>query len=275
MAFAALGARLGDLRPRIVTAAAIAAAATPLLLIGGWPGAALVAAAAAAMGWEWRRITLAKRFEPILGAMFAVAAGMGVLLAHAVGIGVAALYLAAAAAAIGLLDRWERRDPRWGPLGLGVVGLAAASFAALRDMAAFGLETTLWIVAVVVACDVGAYFAGRALGGPKLWPAVSPKKTWAGLGGGMLAAAVVGALFSWATTGTYAAQVATVSAVAALVAQGGDLAESSLKRRFDVKDSGTLLPGHGGALDRLDGFCAATLIAAAVTFLRGKPVFLW
>jgi phosphatidate cytidylyltransferase len=259
----------------MATAAALAAAAAPPLLIGGAFAAALFAVAAAAMGWEWRRITLASRFEPILGAMFAVACAMAVLLAHAIGLGAALLYVVAAGAALGALDRFERRSPIWAPLGLATVGLAASCFAALRDLPVFGLETALWIIAVVVACDVGAYFSGRALGGPLLWPSVSPKKTWAGLGGGMAAAALVGALFSWATTGTYALQVATVSALAACVAQGGDLAESSLKRRFGVKDSSTLLPGHGGALDRLDGFCAASLVAAAVTFTRGLPVFIW
>ena len=272
---AAVQARLGDLRLRVATAAALAATAVPPILIGGFFGAALFAAAAAAMGWEWRRITLGARFEPILGAMFASACAMAVLLAHALGLGAALLYVLAAGAALGALDRFERRSPLWSPLGLGTLGLAAASFAALRDLPIFGLETALWIIAVVVACDVGAYFSGRTLGGPLLWPSVSPKKTWTGLGGGMAAAAMVGALFSWATTGTYALQVATVSALAACVAQGGDLAESSFKRRFGVKDSSALLPGHGGALDRLDGFCAASLVAAAVTFLRGQPVFIW
>jgi phosphatidate cytidylyltransferase len=127
---------------------------------------------------------------------------------------------------------------------------------------------------VVVATDVGAYAVGRAVGGPKLWPRVSPKKTWAGLAGGVGCAVAAGGLFSWATTGTNADLVCLVSAVAALVAQGGDLAESGVKRRFGVKDAGTLIPGHGGALDRLDGFLAATLAVAVSTYLHGKPVFL-
>jgi phosphatidate cytidylyltransferase len=271
----ALGERLGDLRTRAIWGAAIGVVGLALILIGGFAAAALVAAAAGAMAWEWRRITLGARFEPILGAMVAVGTAAAVLLAHHAGIGGAALYLALAAAAIGGLDSFRRLDWRWSAAGMLAIGFAAASFAALRDSAPFGLETALWIAAVVVACDVGAYFAGRLIGGPKLWPRVSPKKTWAGLGGGMALSAIVGVVFSAATTGTYALQVATVSAIAALVAQGGDLAESSVKRRFGVKDSGTLIPGHGGALDRLDGFCAATLVAAAVAFARGKPVFIW
>ena len=91
----------------------------------------------------------------------------------------------------------------------------------------------------------------------------------------MVLAFLVGGLFSWATTGTYFPQVCAVSVVAAILAQGGDLAESALKRHFGVKDAGSIIPGHGGVLDRLDGHMAAILIAAAVTFSRGEPVFIW
>ena len=122
---------------------------------------------------------------------------------------------------------------------------------------------------------MGGYFAGRLIGGPKLWPRVSPNKTWAGIGGGVVLAAGLGGLFSWATTGTYLAQVCAVSVAAAVVSQGGDLAESALKRHFGVKDSGRLLPGHGGALDRLDGLVAAVLVVALVTWWRGTTVFIW
>ncbi len=165
------------------------------------------------------------------------------------------------------------------------ISAAVIAFVALRGIEScggvpctsgpIGLLSILWAALVVIAADVGGYFAGRIIGGPKLWPRVSPKKTWAGLGGGVALAFVVGGLFSWATTGTYFYEVCTVSMLAAILSQGGDLAESAVKRRFGVKDAGSILPGHGGLLDRLDGHMAAILVAAVVTFSRGQPVFIW
>ena len=160
-------------------------------------------------------------------------------------------------------------------LGVLYVCLAGFAFVWLRAQEPYGLLSILWAAAVVVSADVGGYFAGRIIGGPKLWPSVSPKKTWAGLGGAVALAFATGGLFSWATTGTYFYQVCVVSMVAAVIAQGGDLAESALKRHFDVKDAGSLIPGHGGVLDRLDGHMAAVLVAAAVTAWRDQAVFIW
>ena len=160
-------------------------------------------------------------------------------------------------------------------LGTIYIGTATIAFIALRQVEPFGFLSILWAGLVVIAADVGGYFAGRVIGGAKLWPSVSPKKTWAGLGGGVALAFFVGGVFSWATTGTYFYQVCLVSMIAAVVSQGGDLAESALKRHFGVKDASGLIPGHGGVLDRLDGHMAAILVAAAVTFIRDKPVFVW
>ena len=148
-------------------------------------------------------------------------------------------------------------------------------FVWLRGQEPYGLLSILWAVVVVTATDVGGYFAGRMIGGPKLWPAVSPKKTWAGMLGGVTLAFLVGGVFSWATTGTYFYQVCIVSMIAAVVSQGGDLAESALKRHFSVKDASSLIPGHGGVLDRLDGHIAAILVAAVVTGWRDQAVFIW
>lgn len=140
-------------------------------------------------------------------------------------------------------DGWEFKL-----LGLPYVLLPATGLLLLRER---GFWITLWTMALVWATDIGAYFAGRAIGGPKIAPAISPSKTWAGLAGGMAAAAVVGALL--AVEGGLPEACLWLGAPLAVLAQAGDFFESWLKRRAGVKDSGQILPGHGGALDRLDG----------------------
>jgi len=266
------GGRGAELRRRVVSALVIAAVAVPALAWGGAPAALLIAVCAGVMGWEFRTITARGAGDDVVyGAGFAAAA-----LAAGFGGGAAALaVLAATGAGFVVMDRARGRRGWWPLVGAATAGLAATAFAALRADPAHGLTLALWVAAVTVATDVGAFFAGRAIGGPKLWPSVSPKKTWAGLGGGVALAVGVSLAFSPLTQGTYLTPVALVSALAAIVAQGGDLAESALKRRFGVKDSSALIPGHGGALDRLDGFSAVALIAAAFTFARGAPVYAW
>jgi phosphatidate cytidylyltransferase len=264
--------RLREVRVRVVSGLAMAALAAAPLWLGGWPAAALLGVVAAVAGWEWRRLTAPGAIGPFaFGGLFAG----GVLVSHVLGMGAATLFLGAAAAGAAAVDARAGRPAAWGPLGLLTMGLAAALFLALRADPAYGLAVVGWIAVAVIATDVGAFFAGRAIGGPKLWPAVSPKKTWAGLGGGVSLAFLCGALFSLATQAGDALQVGIVSAATAVVAQGGDLAESAIKRRFGVKDSSGLIPGHGGVLDRLDGFVAVTLVAAAVTVASQTPVFRW
>ncbi len=229
------------------------------------------------MAYEWRSITAHAGAPPGRDALTpAIGVSGAVLLAHFADPGTALLWLGALAVVAAVVDlRSSRVGPLWGCAGVLYIGVAGVAFVALRGYEPFGFLSIVWVALTVVAADVGGYFAGRMIGGPKLWPVVSPKKTWAGLAGGVGLAFIVGGLFSWATTGTYFYQVCTVSSLAALLAQGGDLAESALKRHFSVKDSGTLIPGHGGVLDRLDGHMAATLVASAVTFARGQTVFIW
>ncbi len=171
-----------------------------------------------------------------------------------------------------MLYEWRRIVHGWG-FGWQAAGFVYALVPALAllwirerftiDTAPLGLELLLWVFVTTWSVDIGAYFAGRSIGGPRLAPAISPNKTWAGLIGGMVAAAVLGGLWVWLL------QLPTVlivlAAPFAAAAQGGDLFESWLKRRGGVKDSGGWLPGHGGALDRLDGLVVvATLTAAAM-----------
>ena len=171
-----------------------------------------------------------------------------------------------AAAAVIIFYEWRRLVARWG-FGWQVAGFLYALVPALallwiRDRAPQGLELLLWVFIVTWSTDIGAFFAGRAIGGPKLAPAISPNKTIAGLVGGMISAGLAG--YAWTELTSLSAALFVLAPLFALAAQGGDLFESGLKRRAGVKDSGSWLPGHGGALDRLDGLVVvATLTAAA------------
>ena len=148
--------------------------------------------------------------------------------------------------------------------GVAYCGLPALALVVLRSQPD-GLLLAVWAMALVWATDIGAYFAGRTIGGPKLAPAVSPNKTWAGLIGGVIAAGLFGfALMTWAGL---AWPLAAASPALAVLAQIGDLYESALKRRAGVKDSGNILPGHGGVLDRLDGLVPVAPVAALLVLL--------
>ncbi len=171
-----------------------------------------------------------------------------------------------ASAAVMMFYEWRRLLAGWG-FGWQAAGFAYALVPALallwiRDRAPQGLELLLWVFIVTWSTDIGAYIAGRAIGGPKLAPSISPNKTIAGLVGGMLSAALAG--YVWAELTSLSASLFGLAPLFALAAQAGDLFESGLKRRAGVKDSGNWLPGHGGALDRLDGLVVvATLTALA------------
>jgi phosphatidate cytidylyltransferase len=133
----------------------------------------------------------------------------------------------------------------------------------------------LWVLALVWATDTGAYIAGRRIGGAKLAPRISPNKTWSGLGGGIAAAALVGAVAAlWLGTSSVWLLLG-VSAALAIVEQVGDLAESAFKRRFGVKDSSDIIPGHGGVLDRVDGLLAVIVAVAGLSLAGGGSVLLW
>ena len=192
--------------------------------------------------------------------MIAVALGAAVLGGY-----VFAVLVAAAAAMI--FVEWTRMVRGWG-LGWQLGGFAYALLPALallwiRERAPHDLMLLLWVFIVTWSTDIGAYFAGRAIGGPKLAPMISPNKTWAGLIGGMIAAALLGGY--WANFTSLSPKLLWLAPLFAVGAQAGDLFESGLKRRAGVKDSGTILPGHGGVMDRLDGLVVvASLTALAV-----------
>jgi phosphatidate cytidylyltransferase len=172
---------------------------------------------------------------------------------------------------------WPRRGSGSLWLGLGLVYVIPASLAAIaiRGQPGDGLSTEIWIVALVVAADTGAYVAGRSIGGPKLAPRISPNKTWAGLAGAVLSAALVGWITSlWNALPSYW-PLLVVSGALALVEQAGDLFESFLKRYFGVKDSGRIIPGHGGVLDRVDGLMAVIVAVAGLEYVIGGGILGW
>ena len=171
-----------------------------------------------------------------------------------------------ALASVMIFYEWRRLVAGWGS-GWMVAGFIYALIPALsllwiRDRAPQGLELLLWVFIVTWATDIGAYFAGRAIGGPKLAPSISPNKTVAGLVGGMISAALAG--YAWVELTRMSAVLFWLAPLFALAAQAGDLFESGLKRRAGIKDSGTWLPGHGGALDRLDGLVVVAALTALV-----------
>jgi phosphatidate cytidylyltransferase len=146
--------------------------------------------------------------------------------------------------------------------------LSALSVILLRNDSHFGLIAVYWLLFVVWGADTLAYFAGRTIGGPKLMPAVSPRKTWAGLAGAIAGGALCSALFAWVAGLNSVAWLFGIGALMAVVEQAGDLFESALKRKAGVKDSSALIPGHGGMLDRVDGLVAAGIVAALIGGVR-------
>jgi len=244
-----------ELQLRIISGAVMMAVALAALWAGGILFWTLTALLAVLMMVEWSQMAGASFWQVALGAL--LAAGLMVtaldfldplklgaisdrLIAQSVDlIGLAAILLAVVS--------FRAR------LGAGLLYAIPPAIALIfvREQPERGLLLTLWTLAIVWATDIGAYFAGRGIGGPKLAPRLSPNKTWAGLIGGMIASAVVGGLIAW--QGELPAFCWVAGAGLAVAAQMGDLFESWLKRRSGVKDSGKLLPGHGGVLDRLDG----------------------
>ena len=191
--------------------------------------------------------------------------GLIVLALMAAYVGGMSFAILAAAAATAIFYEWMRITRGWG-LGWAIGGFAYALMAALallwvRDRADNGLAVVIWIFLVTWATDIGAYFAGRRFGRKKLAPAISPNKTWAGLYGGIIAAAAIAG--AWVGLLGLAPVLWLLAPLFAVAAQAGDLFESWMKRRAGVKDSGNWLPGHGGVFDRLDGLIPVAALTAA------------
>jgi phosphatidate cytidylyltransferase len=246
----------------------------PLALAAVWFGSpylpALVALAGAGMGWEWARLSrLRSPSAVVLIVLGPFVAACAMALAQDLAAWLLAFLFAAGVAAA----EKDLRLRLWGAVATLWIALPCAAILWL-DRGAGGRERIIYLFVVVWASDIGAYAFGRLIGGPKLAPALSPKKTWSGAIGGLACAMLVGGFGAAALASESPVALLAISAFVAIAAQLGDLAESFAKRRFNVKDSGGLIPGHGGLLDRLDSLLAAALalaVALAAATAGGAP----
>ncbi|QOZ34202.1 phosphatidate cytidylyltransferase [Bradyrhizobium sp. CCBAU 53421] len=253
-----------NLAMRVVAALVLAPVAIALAYLGGIAWSLLVTLAAIGLFAEWLMVTgLGREFRVMVpGIVALLLAGFG-LMAGRID---AALVVLGVGAVVVALTSGVRRN--WAIAGLLYAAAAEIASVLLRLDPAKGFAALMFVLLVVWVTDIGGYFAGRSIGGPKLWVRISPKKTWAGAAGGFVASLLVAACFAAFEIGT-AGPLLMLGAVLSVVSQLGDLFESAVKRRFGVKDSSHIIPGHGGLLDRLDGFVAAVIVAAIFGFLRG------
>lgn len=257
----------GDTLVRIASAAVLA----PLGIYVAWAGGIVAIAFSTLVGvliwWEWNRITRAGVWDLAfyIRCLSIVVVGAALLAGYS---HVAVLFFAGFALA-SLILLFVPVGNAW----LSAGGAYALAFLVptvlLRESPSYGVEAILFLFTVVWTTDTAAYFSGRAIGGPKLWPAVSPKKTWAGFIGGTLGAMLAAAVFAHYAHLSGVVGLVVVAGLLSVVSSGGDLFESWVKRRYDVKDSSNIIPGHGGVMDRFDGYVAAASLALVIALLRG------
>jgi phosphatidate cytidylyltransferase len=252
---------MSNLQLRAISAIVLAAAVLGLTWLGGTPFRLLVIFGAALVYYEWVSMAgLGVRRWAVGGLALAVVAAM--LVSNAAGTLLFGVLLAGIA--VTLAVGWVLARNMNPAAALAYAGLAAISLALLRDGDGAGLKAILFLFAVVWATDIAAYFTGKTFGGPKLAPSISPGKTWSGAIGGAVAGIAAG-MATAAAAGTGAMGLAAGTAlVLTVAAQAGDLFESAVKRRFGLKDSGHIIPGHGGLMDRVDGLVAAGLALCLV-----------
>jgi phosphatidate cytidylyltransferase len=253
-----------DLGQRALSSLVLAPLVLAATYVGGLPFVMLWTLAGLAILMEWAGIARLERRRAWLALAGAALVGAG-----------AALYLGAGQAAFSLLCLGAAlsvfvvpRQSGFALAGVLVAGAACLPVMALRNGGEWGFAAVLFLLAVVWATDIFAYFVGRLVGGPRLWPRVSPNKTWAGSIGGAVAGMAAGVGVGLAAGLPSVLPLGALAFVMSIAAQGGDLAESAAKRSFGVKDAGRLIPGHGGLLDRLDGFAFASLMAVAIGLAR-------
>lgn len=265
--------RWGDLRLRILSAAVMGPIGLACIWFGGAAFVLLVAMLTVGMSYEWLRMCQADPGpRPVLAfaalplAVFLTAIGYPL---YAIGLILLVFGVASFRPATG----GHARLLAW---GVPYLGIAAVALTWLRTEPADGRGLVIVLLLLIWASDIGAYVIGRAVGGPKLAPRISPGKTWSGAAGGLLASMVVGVIAA-ALLGEWrhAVVAALLAGLLGAIGQAGDLLESALKRHVNVKDSGHLIPGHGGLLDRLDAVLTAAPAAAILALAAGGGVIIW
>jgi phosphatidate cytidylyltransferase len=261
----------------VASAIVLAAVALGATIYSPWSFLVMVMVGSGIVAWEWGRLTRGNGFDGTALAASVSVATMAVF----VSLGrpdLAFFVLAAAFAAIGFTAYASGRAG-WSLVGLTYAALPAASLAWLRSDPFLGVAAVLYLFAIAWTTDTASYAAGRLIGGPKLAPHISPRKTWSGFIVGALTPALAGPAFAALIEGTSAVKLALVSIALAFACQLGDLFESAVKRRFGAKDMSHIIPGHGGLLDRIDGLLFAAA-AAALFALRdpanpGRGLLIW
>jgi phosphatidate cytidylyltransferase len=261
--------QMSNLQLRVISSVVLIVVVLAVTYLGGVAFRLLAALIAGAIFYEWSamsRGTTGARYQLVAAVLLAV-----VLLALLLGYSAFGVFvLLGLSVAASLLDSGIGGQGLWTPAGLAYAGLSGLSLALLRNDDQTGLTAILFLFAVVWATDIAAYFVGRSLGGPKLAPAISPGKTQSGAIGGAVGGVIAGvALAAFAGLGNLPL-LALVAFLLSVVSQAGDLFESWVKRRHGVKDSGTLIPGHGGVMDRVDGLVAAAFALYAIGSMLGS-----
>jgi phosphatidate cytidylyltransferase len=239
-----------------------------VIYVGGWAYVLMVVLAMAILAWEWARLLDAAPPAPA-GVVLLVGLVAATVLDAVAGPLVGGALVAAGAACVWLVSR-----RRWLAAGMLYFGLPGLALLWLREHPD-GRLLVFWVFAIVWASDIGAYLVGSTVGGPKLAPGISPNKTWSGFAGGLVSAVLAGAAVALVDDGGRLGPLLMLSAAVGVAAQAGDLGESWIKRRFGVKDTGGLIPGHGGLLDRVDGLLLAALVTALIVAGADGSIGAW